>query len=299
MVNIIDSLREKSVSHLLATKSVQKAWETWKPVINKKIGNPPNADSVLALGDSLKDVFKSTSKAGRSQGTLKVGGISWEGLVALYMNLCLLGSRTVVVSMNKRMVPEPIREATTVQYGSFTSNTESDLLAITFPRRNEYKKDIEKKDESANGVKKIMDNLAKAHFEEYEVGIIQCKTNWNDNAQIPMLWDMVYQANGFDDRNISVGKNNYDINSLKKFTYSFVTVPTNNSKFKKNTAPVNRVHNISGGNYWGLPSESGICNSLKEIFKKNFSGGINNSRREDLTKEILKIKSKYSYFDLG
>jgi len=299
MINLIDNLREISVRHILKTVSVQNAWRLWKSIISKSIGNPPTATSVLDLGDNLKKVFKSTSKSGRSQGTLKGGGVSWEGLVVIYLNLCLLGSRVVIVNMNKKMVPEPIRDSITVQYGSFASNSESDLLAITFPKRKEYTDKIKQEDESPDGMKKLMDTLVGQHFEEFEVGIIQCKTNWNDNAQIPMLWDMVYQAKGFGDRNISVGKNNYDINSLKKFTYSFVTVPTQNSKFKKNTAPVNRVYNISGGNYWGLPSESGICNSLKEIFNKNFSGGTNQSLRTDLSKELSKLNSKYRYFDLG
>jgi len=299
MVSLIDNLREISVSHILKTGSVQKAWKVWKSNIKKSIGNPSTATSVLNLGDNLKMVFASTTKSGRSQSTVKRAGVSWEGLVALYLNLCLLGSRTVIVSMNKMMVPEPIRDSLTVQYGSFPSNSESDLLAITFPKRKEYTKDIQKKEESPKEMKKLMDTLADPHFAEFEVGIIQCKTGWNDNAQIPMLWDMVYHAKGFGTKNISVGKNNYDIHSLKKFSYSFVTVPIHEaSKIKKNSTPVNRVYNISGGNYWGLPSQSGVCSSLKEIFNKNFSGGKNESIRADLSKELKKINTVYSYFDL-
>jgi len=298
MVNLVDNLRKISVRHTLQIGSMKKTWPQWKSNINQIIGNPPTATSVLDLGDNLKKVFKSTSKSGRSQGTLKGGGVSWEGLVLLYLNLCLLGSRTVIINMNKKMVPEPIRDSITVQYSSFASNSESDLLAITFPKRKECTDEIKQEEESPDGMKKLMDTLAEQHFGEFEVGIIQCKTNWNDNAQIPMLWDMVYLAKGFEERRISVGKNNYDINTLKKFTYSFVTVPTQNSKFKENTAPVNRVHNISGGNYWGLPSQSGICNSLKEIFNKNFSGGSHHSLRKDLANELPKLNTKYSYFDL-
>ena len=299
MVNLVDRLREVSVVHTLKTGSVQRIWPQWKSQIKQIIGKTPNATSVLDLGDNLAKIFRSTSTSGRSQGTLKGGGVSWEGLICLYLNLCLLGSRTVVVNMNKNMVPEPIRDAITVQYGSFASNSESDLLAITFPKRNEYNTDIKQSQELPDEMKKLMDVLAERHFGEYEVGIIQCKTNWNDNAQIPMLWDMVYHAKGFGARNISIGKNNYDIDNLKKFTYSFVTVPTQNSRFKKNSAPVNRVYNISGGNYWGLPSESGICNSLKEIFSKNFSGGVKHSLRTDLSSELSTLNTKYAYFDLN
>lgn len=36
-----------------------------------------------------------------------------------------------------------------------------------------------------------------------DINVIQCKTNWNDNAQIPMLWDMVYNAQSFKNKNTS------------------------------------------------------------------------------------------------
>ena len=50
------------------------------------------------------------------------------------------------------------------------------------------------------------DFIASRDFDEYEIGIIECKTNWKDNAQIPMLWDVIYSANGWEGRNITVGK---------------------------------------------------------------------------------------------
>jgi len=186
-----------------------------------------------------------------------------------------------------------------VLYNSFASNSETDLLAITFPKRSEYQADLTKEHESSNNMKKYIDELTDRYFKEYEVGVIQCKTNWNDNAQIPMLWDIVYHAKGFRDRNISVGRNNFSIDALQNFSYSFVTVPSSKKDIRgKNCTPVNRVNNISGGNYWGMPSQSGIASSLKEIFQKNFSGGVKHSLRDDLSKELPKLKSKYSYFDL-
>jgi len=282
--------------NMLETKSIKEIWPKWNSRIKENLNGTPNATSILNLGDNLGDIFKSTSTSGRSQGTLKGGGVSWEGLVGWYMNLCMLGSRVVVVKMNKKMVPEPLRDALTVLYGSFSSNSESDLLAITFPNHNEYKIDLNEKQKSISGLKQLMDSLAETHFTEYELGVIQCKTNWNDNAQIPMLWDMVYHAKEFDVRNIRVGQNNYSVQDIKKFTYSFVKVPTQKNKFKKNSTPVNRVSNISGGNYWGQPSESGISRSLKEIFKNNFSGGMPNSIRASLSLELSKLDTDYSYF---
>ena len=43
---------------------------------------------------------------------------------------------------------------------------------------------------------------------------LQCKTNWNDNAQIPMLWDLIYNAQGFKISNISVEIKGISLNSF-------------------------------------------------------------------------------------
>ena len=298
-MNVVDGLRKLSVIDLLNTPSMKKVWPKWRLDVNQNISNSPDATSILDLGDKLTKIFQSTTIPGRSQKTLKGGGVSWECLVSWYLNLCMIGGNTVVVKMKKSLVPESIRDSITVLYGSFPSNSESDLLAITFPKRNEFTINLEKKHTTSKGMKILIDGLAEQHFGEYEVGIIQCKTNWNDNAQIPMLWDMVYHAKSFGTRNISVGTNNYSTDGLKKFTYSFVTVPSSKKDISgKNCTPVNRVYNISGGNYWGMPSESGIASSLKEIFSKNFSGGVKQSLRKDLSGELKKLKTDYSYFGL-
>ncbi len=299
MVNLIDHLREISVKDILNTPSMMKTWPKWKVGVNQKVGNSPSTTSILNLGDGLSEIFKNTAIPGRAQSVLKAGGVAWECIVAWYLNLCMIGGNTVVVKMKKMMVPEPIRDAITVMYGTIPSNSESDLLAITFPKRSEYTKDLDKKEMTVKGMKNILDELAEQHFGEYEVGVIQCKTNWNDNAQIPMLWDMVYHAKGFGSQNISVGKNNYRTDGLKKFSYSFVTVPSSKKDISgPNCTPVNRVCNISGGNYWGMPSESGIASSLKEIFSRNFPGGVKHSLRNDLSIGLPKLKTNYSYFDL-
>lgn len=38
-----------------------------------------------------------------------------------------------------------------------------------------------------------------------------------------------------------------------------------------------RVSNLSGGNYWGRPSEVGIANSVKEILNRNLKTGHTDS----------------------
>ena len=102
--------------------------------------------------------------------------------------------------------------------------------------------------------------------------VIQCKTNWNDNAQIPMLWDMVYKARVFADQSVTIGRNGYNISRLKRFTYSFVTMPSQRRPISKGSMAVNRVAKLSGGNFWGRPSQQGVALSLSEIFNRNLEG---------------------------
>jgi hypothetical protein len=294
-LNLIEDLRKKSIKYTLQIPSMSKVWKKWKVEIKEIIGNPPTVTEVLDLGDNLTNILLATSQSGRSQSIVKTAGVVWEGLISYYLNLCLIESRTVVVPFVKHLVPEPIRDTMTVKYGNIQSNSESDLLAITFPKQKEFTG--ESKETNSKEMKKKIDKLTEEYFSEFELGNIQCKTNWRDNAQTPMLWDMIYHANGFESRNISVGQNNFDIKSLKKFSYSFVTVPTGD-KPAAGSMPVKRVQNISGGNYWGLESQNGVCNSIKEIFNKNFSGGKNKSLREDLKVGLDKLDLDYSYFDL-
>ena len=203
-----------------------------------------------------------------------------------------------------------------MNYGNFRSNTESDLIAITFPDKAEYTIDKEQiliKDIHGNSVDiskgknynflPILDALVARDFDDIEIHIIQCKTNWNDNAQIPMLWDAVYSANTF--RNgISVGTNGYSIHDAKRFTYSFVTVPSNQIEkngrltYKNTSTAVLRVLNLSGGNYWGLPSETGVASSIKELLERNLKSGHSNGIISTIRTSMSYLNSTYSYFDI-
>ncbi len=147
-------------------------------------------------------------------------------------------------------------------------------------------------------MKKELDKEVGEYFDKFSIGIIQCKTNWNDNAQIPMLWDMIYSAGGFRGRQISVGVNNYSIQSLDSFTYSFVTVPSNKlSNFKPNSVSVKRVKGLSGGNYWGRITEQGIARSVKEIFN-NYNSGFDNKNIRTTLKNAVSHIEEYTYFKL-
>ncbi|GAA0795111.1 hypothetical protein GCM10008910_13330 [Faecalicatena orotica] len=311
--NIIEYLREQSIRQLFATKGFKKAWRTWAAEI-KGLAPLKTAYQLFNLGDSLRDIFytTNTSKA-RSQSDVSGGGANWEALVCWYLNLCLIGRRTVVIKHNVKLMPPCINDAITVNYGNFPSNTESDLIAITFPDKLDYfcdKDSISIKDTNGDDIHKyktnrskynileILDALCIRDFNDIEIHIIQCKTNWNDNAQIPMLWDAVYAATNFRS-GVSVGLNGYSITDVKRFTYSFVTVPTVKlEKIKKTSLCVFRVMYLSGGNYWGLPSEAGIANSVKEMLNRNLKTGSNDSHITTIKAFIPELGSTYNYFQL-
>lgn len=295
---LFDQVRQEVVSKALATRTVQDCWPTWQRAWRSKdptLEGQPQVDNLLDLADSLAEVFRSTRGAnGRSQASLAGGGHAWESLVLWYLNLCLIGSRSVVLKL-KADWPEPIKEAMTVSYGNHQTNTESDLLAITF-RDDRTELPIVQ----PRALRRYFSEFCRSNFRSLAVTVIQCKTNWNDSAQIPMLWDMVYQAQGFRGHRITVGKNNFQPSTLADFTYAFATVPTTRvESINPNSMPVLRVRGLSGGNYWGRPTASGIALSLKELFNKARVGPSEGSKvRETLHTYLPRLHSRYAYFNV-
>ena len=298
MPNLIEEFRRQAVTRLF-TNTVNNCWPTWRDEIQRQLGENLDVNQVLNLGDHLGEIFRQTGTAGREQSQLSGGGTGWESLVGWYMNFCLLGSRTVVVKYTKTLIPQAITNATAVMYGTFASNSESDLVAIVFPDTPTFTDDLENEILTNTTLfKEYLDRETDNALDQIDVGIIQCKTNWNDNSQVPMLWDMVYRAQQFRDQNISVGRQGYGINDLHDFSYSFVTVPTSRGPFRPNSTQVNRVRNLSGGNYWGRPTETNVANSIQEIFQRNFSNGQNNGLRVDLRDQLQNLRTEYDYFRL-
>lgn len=302
--------RQISVESLFSTPTIQRCWPTWKNRIGEILGDNFNERDIINLGDSLSDIFRSTGGEGRGQGQLSGGGTAWESLVCWYINICSIGSRTVAIR-KMSLVPKSIQDAITVNYGNFACNTESDITVVTFPDLPDYNAQIEDLAVMNNGVlidtfrrnrfnTELSDFLSARDFDNYEIGVIQCKTNWNDNAQIPMLWDMIYSANGFRGRNITIGRNGFNIHNASNFSYSFVTVPSNQrANYRDSSVAVKRVTNLSGGNYWGLPTVHNVARSLKEIFTNNFQTGYPNNIRTEIRNEMPKFDNDLSYFNIN
>jgi hypothetical protein len=308
-MSLIELLRKQVMNKTFEMDSFKNSWPVWREGIFKDIDvNQITGADIVAIANRLKEIFNLTSPEGRGQSSVATGGHGWEGLICWYLNLCTIGSNTVFIKHQKENIPESILDATTVKYGSVSSNTESDILAITFPKDNG--RDLYKYDEAPSKTKLValLNNVVVENFSETCLTIIQCKTNWKDNAQIPMLWDLIYQSTGFN-TNASVGQNGFTIKGLKLFSYAFVTVPTGpleaitgREKYLPHNIHVLRVGKLSGGNYWGLPTKPNVASNVFDMIHKNFpetfAGGATNWN-SDIASSIKHLVDTDDYFQIS
>jgi hypothetical protein len=300
---MIESYRKAAVESAMSTNSAINSFPHWSKAISIITGGRLSGRVIFDLGDDLKEIFSASSQGNTRVGentnsSVSAGGAAWESLVCWYLNLCLIGSNVVVIKSKKDLLPRFITDAIAVKYNNFKSNTEADLIYIAFPEKVEWPEKGEKELFSQYFDRVLSNAFA---MKDIGVGVIQTKTNWNDNAQIPMLWDMVYSAKGFG-RNVTVGSKGRSIESFASFTYSFVTVPSQkdiDKNYKVTSTAVNRVRNISGGNYWGLPTKDGVADSLNEFIGRNLSEYIPEADLIGwLDQQVRFLKSDYSYFGL-
>jgi len=266
MKSLIEQLRNEAIADLFPLKGFGSQWKQRQKFLLEKLGNSKKKSDIIKLGNHLSEAFKLTGSADRSQGSLSSAGSTWEALVVWYLNLCLVGTRAVCVR-GAPLSPTPIKDALSVCFENSVLRSEPDVILISSEA-------LAKAPAVAN--KKAM--LAKANeiieesFDKTGLVNFQCKTNWNDNAQVPMLWNMLYNQarkgalipNGF-----SIGRNGYSLKNLGIFGYAFVTVPTQKKGpqgYKPENLDVMRVKTMSAGNYWGHPSRNGVCMSLAEFF---------------------------------
>ncbi len=252
-----------TLEELKSINSFTSSWNIWKEEIEDIF---TENNSILELGENLHKVFFSTRTRGRSQSTLSGAGNAFEALVAWYLNMVFWNTNVVVVKKKQNIVPQCIKNALSITISNRTTNSESDLILYKVPLD-----DLTLNYSQINDINTSIMNSLRGNENNTNLGIIQCKTNWNDNSQIPMLWDLVYNSS-VNLPNVSVGRNGFNTSSFTKFSYSFMTVPTNPiQQYSPNSVKVDRVANLTGGNYWSYPSQNGIAKNINEYFLRNFS----------------------------
>ena len=275
----IDIHRGMAMNAVRATTTWQACWATWEPEISRRTDGLASATKIYDLGGQLGEVFALSSSLRRDQSSVAGAGTAWECLVCWYLNLVFSGTRAVALRQSRLTVPKVLFDATTITYGNFQTNTESDLCVIVYPRGFEFPGEPRRYLEHLNAA-------VEQQLGAIEMGVIQCKTNWNENAQIPMLWDMVYQASFGAGTSVKVGRGGYAVDHLAKFTYSFVTVPTQKRDFNVASMPVKRTRGLSGGNYWGRPSKDGVALSVADIFNRNFKSAFDTDVKSSIAAAI-------------
>ncbi len=310
--SFIELHRQASITEIKKTKTVADALPLWIDKIDQIIGlGDIDARKVLDIGDHLRDIFfcggaNASRGDANSNSTVSRAGNAWEALVVWYLNLCLIGTRFVAIKKKKKLLPTAISDAITVQYGSFPSNSESDVIVIGYPEHPAFD-ELGRLAWPTSTYPAEQNDILERNLHKVFVGVIQTKTNWNENAQVPMLWDMIYRfaldRSGNAPSEITVGQNGVSIRDLKRFTYAFATAPTQKDlakTFKTTSTTVCRVRSLSGGNYWGEQSKSGVAKSLKEYFNTNLAYGLPEpSHPHHLSEQLTKLDALYPYFGLN
>jgi hypothetical protein len=285
-MKVVDKFRIKVLSRLSEIPSLRDSWSQFSSSIDAIVGSNPNANQIFLLGEHLSTIFQSNSDSGRTQSQVSGGGAAWECLVTWYLNLIFWGTDVIVTKQNRNSVPQVITESLCVTIANHQTNTESDIVIYSIPNTKNL----------AELSLDDIDELIRADIKNVDLAVVQCKTNWNDNAQIPMLWDLIYNSTNFRIPNVFVGINGVKPTSFKNFTYSFVTVPTTRTRFASTNLAVLRVNSLTGGNYWGKPTQQGVALCINNFFGRNFGNYFNGGVQTHITNQINLDSNYYKRF---
>lgn len=164
----------------------------------------------------------------------------------------------------------------------YAATSEPDLVVYSVPDNNDQ------------AIQRLtiddLNDRIKINTQSCAVAIVQCKTNWNDNAQIPMLWDLVYRSVPFvNNTAMKLGRQGVSPRSFRNqsIKYAFMTVPTNSSiTYRPGQVAVTRVLGLSGGNYWGKPTRPGIAAGFSDFLTANFSAHFDGSIQNHIKRQM-------------
>lgn len=298
-MSLIEKYRAKVVKDIMNMPNMASSWPHFKEHFRRSIRNPlsPNPTEIFLLGDELSAAFRSnpihSSDAGQTtqaqeQADASAGGSVWEGLVVWYLNLCLAGTRSVAVKKRSHL-PVFLRETLKVTISGGISLTEPDVIVMTIDDSvvNQPLEDRKCPISKLQEIFRVILDTNQVFKQRIKIINIQCKTNWNDSIQTPMLWNLLYaSARALSSSSssssavlpllgantITFGENGNYIKDLGGYGYGFVTVPTNErgvSAYTSESTPVVRARSFTAGHYWGKPSKPNVCKSLKEFFNGN------------------------------
>lgn len=246
-------------------------WDDVGPKFANVLKQGCSSEDVIGIGDHLRSFFKGQANdddnalLDKYQRNTMVGtvGDGWQSLISYYLNLGYLGSHAI--ALTRSFVPKTVKDILSVSYTDGSVNADIDIALISNPQ-------ISREASSGNFATDVkrFDEIIKNSLSETSLIVIQSKTNWNENAQIPMLWDLLYSQvrEGSPSTNYRIGADYATLQDLSYFGYSFMTVPTNDRavKIEPNRVEARRVRHLSMGAYWGMKSKQGVIKSIKCFF---------------------------------
>ena len=319
MKSFIEQYREAAVTHSMSKDSFKELFPTFQQEFQQF--NPLDFIKFTKISEKIRDI---TGKAGNvwlakqpqpntsaartklRNAAVSRAGKSFEFLITYYLNLGFIASNAVVTVPTKDLIAECFKDCTAVTFrGQSTQTSEIDNYVIIFPD-SEQAPELHKKIQplTKNDLKKHITEYSEKYFCDIQLGALQLKTNWNDTAQAPTLWNIIYELaknKQLNNTGVQVGNNGWYLHDLKEFTYSFITRPTQDpNSFTATGTPVARVGSLSGGNYWGCSTKPAIAKKISDIygiFQSAFGG---TSQRVLLNNEFKKLNNQtdYDYFQL-
>ena len=308
-LELAEKLRKISIENIADDKKkFNKNWPLINTEIKSRIGQKienVTGKKIFDLGDCYREIFMSLMpsdiKNKREQKDLAIGGDGWERMVGWYLNLCLINTRAIVFKKKNEYFSKKILNAVTVDIKGNQIQSESDLVGMVIPEGLSF--DIEEH-HSEKKFLELFREFTDDNYQNFELCAIQCKTNFADDVERPLLYQILYSLPRQLDIGIKIGIEGIHVNDFKNFKYSFVTVPTQKGERipKPHSAPAIRSSLFTGGNYWGMPSQEGAAKSLKEFTNVNFFTVFKNGNStiiDNLNENIKNLKSKYKYFNLN
>ena len=284
MSNEIDRFRLGTLAALSKIPSFQSTWPFLRGRIMELLGPSPTGADIFKLGDHLSEIFRSvppksargaTGAWDRTQSSVSAGGVVWECLVVWYLNFVAFGTPILATKRTNSNTPSVLMDAICVTQKNSESTSESDVVLFTVPALA-----------VVPGTPLTLDHIntsIASRTVDCRMAIVQCKTNWNDNSQIPMLWDLLYRSLPKSDLpGVEIGRSGISPAGFKggEIRYAFVTVPTNGADRGPGGVAISRVSGLSGGNYWGKRSLKGVARGFSEFlptnFKSEFGGNVPN-----------------------